>query len=152
MVTVPVAGVMAEAAELMADDGMLVFFAGVPNGTLAPLDLSRVYLHGAQFTGTSGSALEDQAVVIRKAQQGALSPGRSVAAVGGLDAAVDGMEAMMASRFPGKIVIFPQVRGLPLTGLPELAARDPEVGARLGPGHTWTAAAERALLERYATP
>ena len=33
----------------------------VPNGTFAPLDLSDVYLHNAQFTGTSGSTLDDQA-------------------------------------------------------------------------------------------
>ena len=39
-----------------------MIFAGVPNGTLVPLDLSKVYLHNAQYTGTSGSALADQAM------------------------------------------------------------------------------------------
>jgi threonine dehydrogenase-like Zn-dependent dehydrogenase len=152
VVTVPVAAVMADAAALLADDGMLVFFAGVPNGTFAPLELGHVYLGNAQFTGTSGSALADQAVVIRKAQEGALSPNRSVGAIGGLDAAVDGMTAMMEGRFPGKIVIFPQVRGLPLTGLRELAERDPDLARHLGPGGTWSTEAERALIERYGSP
>ncbi|HWO26557.1 MAG TPA: alcohol dehydrogenase catalytic domain-containing protein [Kofleriaceae bacterium] len=152
VVSVPVADVMADAATHMAVDGMLVLFAGVPNGTYAPLDLAKVYLHGAQYTGTSGSALADQAVVIGKTLDGQLSPARSVGAVGGLEAAVEGMRAMMDGRFAGKILIFPQVRGLPLTGIEELAKTQPEIAAKLGPSGEWTAAAEAALLERYWQP
>jgi len=124
----------------------------VPNGTYAPLDLAKVYLHGAQYTGTSGSAMADQAIVIDKALGGQLSPARSVGAVGGLEAALDGMRAMMDGRFAGKILIFPQLRGLPLMSLDELARADPEIAARLGPDHTWSADAEAVLVERYWTP
>jgi threonine dehydrogenase-like Zn-dependent dehydrogenase len=152
IVSVPVGEVMAEAARHMAPDGMLVLFAGVPNGTYAPLDLGKVYLHGAQYTGTSGSALDDQAVVIGKTLAGSLSPARSVGAVGGLEAAVEGMRAMIDGRFSGKVLIFPQVRGLPLTALDDLAKTDPEVAARLGPDNVWTSEAEAALLERYWRP
>jgi len=152
IISVPVGEVMAEAATHMAVDGMLVLFAGVANGTYAPLDLAKVYLHGAQYTGTSGSALADQAVVIDKTLGGSLSPARSVGAVGGLEAALDGMRAMIDGRFSGKVLIFPQVRGLPLTAVEDLAHIAPEVAARLGPGGVWTAAAEAALLERYWTP
>lgn len=152
IVSVPVAEVMADAAAHMAPDGMLVLFAGVPNGTYAPLDLASVYLHGAQYTGTSGSALADQAIVIDKALGGRLSPARSVGAVGGLEAAVEGMRAMMDGRFAGKILIFPQIRGLALTSVDDLAERDPEIAARLGPDRTWNAEAEAILLERYWTP
>ena len=73
VVSVPIASVMAEAATLMNPNGMLVFFAGVPNGTLAPLDFSPVYLHNAQFTGTSGLTIEDQAQVMSGALDGSLS-------------------------------------------------------------------------------
>lgn len=149
IVSVPIAEVMAMAATHMAVDGMLVFFAGVPNGTYAPLDLGKVYLHGAQFTGTSGSALPDQGVVIEKTVQRRLSPARSVGAVGGMEAAVEAVRAMMDGRFPGKILIFPQATGLPLTGLDELARTEPEIASRLGPGGVWTAAAEAALLDKY---
>lgn len=152
IISVPVGEVMAEAATYMARDGMLVLFAGVPNGTYAPLDLAKVYLDGAQYTGTSGSALADQAIVIDKTLGGSLSPARSVGAVGGLDAAVEGMRAMIDGRFSGKVLIFPQVRGLPLTAVDDLAKTEPEVAALLGPGGVWTAAAEAALLERYWTP
>lgn len=67
VVSVPVASLMAESATLMNPDGMLVLFAGVPNGTMAPLDLSAVYLHNAQYTGTSGLTIEDQATVMARA-------------------------------------------------------------------------------------
>jgi threonine dehydrogenase-like Zn-dependent dehydrogenase len=152
IVSVPVGALMAEAAELMGPDGMLVLFAGVPNGTLAPLNLSDVYLHNAQFTGTSGSRLSDQALVIEKTIAGALSPNRSVAAVGGIEAAHDGIRAMMEGRYAGKIVIFPQLSGLPLTGVAELKERFADVAAKLGPGDVWTPAAEEALIERFWRP
>jgi threonine dehydrogenase-like Zn-dependent dehydrogenase len=74
-------------ALLMTPNGMLVFFAGVPNGTLAPLDFSPVYLQNAQFTGTSGLTIEDQAQVMHSALHGLLSPASIVAAVAGMNAA-----------------------------------------------------------------
>ena len=149
VVSVPVASLMAEAATVMSRDGMLVLFAGVPNGTLAPLDLSDVYLHNAQYTGTSGLTLQDQRQVMERALAGDLSPGRSVAAIGGMNAAREGVQAMMEGRYAGKIVIFPQIHDLPLLGLDELQERVPEIGARLGPGNVWTREAEASLIETY---
>lgn len=149
VVSVPHAGVMTEAATLMNPNGMLVFFAGVPNGTMAPLDLSAVYLNNAQFTGTSGLTLDDQRMVMERALDGSLSPGRSVAAIGGMNAAQDGIEAMMDGRYPGKIVIFPQIPDLPLLGLDDLATELPEIAEYLGEGNVWTVAAEEALIETY---
>jgi L-sorbose 1-phosphate reductase len=152
IVSVPAAALMAEAGSVMGPDGMLVLFAGVPNGTYAPLNVSDVYLHNAQFTGTSGSRLSDQQLVIQKTVAGELSPNRSVAAVGGIEAAQDGLRALMEGHYPGKVVIFPQISGLPLTGLPELRERYPDVAARLGPGDVWTPEAEQALIERFWKP
>ena len=150
VVTVPVASVMASAAELMSADGMLVFFAGVANGTTGPLDMSRVYLSNAQYTGTSGSTLDDQALVLDKTAQGDLSPDLNLAAVGGIEAGRDGVQAMLDGRFAGKIVIFPQAAGLPLLGLDELAREYPQIGSALGPQGQWTSEAEQRLLEAYA--
>ncbi|GJM40935.1 MAG: hypothetical protein DHS20C20_12170 [Ardenticatenaceae bacterium] len=149
VVCVPVAPLMTEAGTYMAPDGMLVLFAGVPNGTMSALDMSAVYLNNAQFTGTSGSALSDQATVIAKTVSGDLSPNRSVAAVGGMEAARDGVEAMMEGRYPGKVVIFPQISGLPLMSLAELKETYPEIAEQLGEGDVWTAEAEAALVEAF---
>ena len=149
MVSVPVASVMADAARLMSPDGMLVFFAGIAIGTMGALDMSRVYLDNAQFTGTSGSAIDDQALVLEKATTGKLSPALNVAAIGGIEAARDGVQAMLDGRFAGKIVIFPQVSGVPLLGLDRLADELPEVAAELGSRGEWTRAAERRLIETH---
>jgi len=149
VVTVPHGGLMADAADLMASDGMLVLFAGVPNGTMAPLDLSPVYLDNAQLTGTSGSSVDDQRAVLDKAVAGTLSPDRSLAAVGGIEAGQDGIQAMVDGRFAGKIMIFPQLTGLPLTGLDDLAAEHPDIREAMVDGHLWTNEAEDLLLQKF---
>jgi D-arabinose 1-dehydrogenase-like Zn-dependent alcohol dehydrogenase len=149
VVTAPSARAVIAAAEAMAPDGMLVLFAGVPVGTRALLDLSPVFLHGAQYTGTSGSHIADQALVVEKSIEGLLEPRRALAAVGGMEAAQDALGALIEGRFPGKIVIFPALRNLPLTGLPDLTTTEPEVGAALDAGGAWTIEAEAALFARH---
>ena len=149
VVSVPVASIMAEAATATNANGMLVFFAGVPNGTYAPMDMSDVYLNDAQFTGTSGLTLDDQRLVMDRALEGTLSPGRLVAAIGGMNVAPEAMEAVMDGRYPGKIVIFPQIPDLPLLGLDELAEELPDVGAKLDEDGFWTNEAEVVLIEKY---
>lgn len=148
VVTVPVAPVMSDAAALLGPNGMLVLFAGIANGSLGPLNISDVYLHNAQFTGTSGSSIEDQRMVIDKAIAGTLSPAMSLAAVGGIEAGQAGVQAMLDGDFAGKIMIFPQLEGLPLQGLDDLARANPEIGALMADGK-WTPAAEKLLFETY---
>src|SRR5438034_2084445 len=152
IVTAPTAAAVTQAARLLAGDGMLVLFAGLPVGTRAALDLSRVFLHGAQYTGTSGSRIADQTLVVGKTLAGDLSPANAVAAVGGIEAAADGLRSLVEGRFAGKIVIFPQLRDLALTSLEDLAARDPELAAALGPGGTWTSEAEAVLFAKHLEP
>jgi hypothetical protein len=59
---------------------------------------------------------------------------------------------MMEGRFAGKIVIFPQITGLPLTGVTELKEAYPEVAAELKAGQIWTPEAEQVLIERFWQP
>lgn len=149
VVCVPVAEIMAEADTLMNQNGMLVFFAGVPNGTMAPLNLSNVYMNNAQFTGTSGLTLQDQSLVMQLAEMGNLSPGCSVGAIGGMNVAKEGIQAMIDGRYSGKIIIFPQIPNLPLTGLTELKEKLPKIAAKLDPGDMWTIEAEKLLFETF---
>ncbi|MEH0022633.1 MAG: alcohol dehydrogenase catalytic domain-containing protein [Desulfobacter sp.] len=149
VVCVPNADIMAESAGFMKPDGMLVLFAGVPNGTLAPLDFSSVYLNNAQYTGTSGLTIDDQTIVMENALEGNIAPAVCVAAIGGMKVAKKGIEAMIDARYPGKILIFPLLEDLPLLGLDELAQNIPEVYSKLGAGNTWTIEAEKALFEQF---
>lgn len=127
VVSVPIAGVMAEADTLMNPDGMLVFFAGVP---------------------TSGLTIDDQQQVVDLADHGLLSPESIVGAVGGMREAKEGLRALVEGRYSGKVIIYPQIRDLPLTGLGELKETMPDVAEKLGPGDMWTNEAEKALLEK----
>ncbi len=147
IVSVPVAALMEEGDSVMKPDGMLVLFAGVGIGTMGCVKLSNVYLSNAQYTGTSGLTLNDQATVMERRLSGTLSPGRSVAAVGGLEAAQDAYQAIIDGKFAGKIVIFPQIHNLPLTGLQELRERLPQVAEKLGEDNMWTNEAEEVLIE-----
>lgn len=149
VVTAPSARAVVAAAEAMAPDGMLVLFAGVPVGTRASLDLSPVFLSGAQYTGTSGSRIADQALVVAKSLAGELEPRRALAAVGGMEAAQEALRALVEGRFPGKIVIFPALRDLPLTPLTELGRTHPEVAAALDGDGSWTTEAEARLFARH---
>ena len=59
---------------------------------------------------------------------------------------MDGLRAVAAGRFPGKVVIYPQIPPLPLTPLSDLKDVLPDVHARLEDGRIWSVEAERALL------
>ncbi len=148
VVSVPVAALMEEGDTVMKPDGMMVLFAGVVNGTMGVVNLSNVYLSNAQYTGTSGLTIDDQASVMARRVAGTLSPGRSVAAIGGLETAVEAIESVIEGKYPGKVVIFPQIHNLPLMGLKELKERMPEVAAKLGEDLMWTNEAEVALIEK----
>lgn len=152
VVTAPSARAVVAAAGAMVADGMLVLFAGVPVGTRATLDLSPVFLTGAQYTGTSGSRIADQALVVEKSLAGQLEPRRALAAVGGMEAAQDALRALVEGRFAGKIVIFPALRGLPLTPLSELGRTHPEVSSALDADGSWTTEAEARLFARHLAP
>ncbi len=149
VVLVPVAPLAVESAQYIAPGGVINFFAGMPRGTMAAVDLSPVALDNVRFTGTSGSRPPDLEATLHMTEAGELSPNRSVGAIGGIEAAHEGMKAVQEGTVPGKIVIYPQIEGLPLTRLDELHERLPEVAAKLGPGNIWTNEAEIALLAHF---
>ena len=152
VVCVPVGPLMQSSFELLGPDGMFVLFAGVPIGVTISIDISDIFMNNQQLTGTSGSGLDDQKMVIEKTVENQLSPILSVAAVGGMDAALDGLEAMMSGKYPGKVVIFPQITDFPLVGLDELTEKFPEIGKKLGKHNSWTYEAEKALIEKFWKP
>ena len=69
-----------------------------------------------------------------------------VAAIAGLEGVADGLRAVADGEFAGKIVIYPQIKPLPVTPLSELAEKLPTVYAKLGEGEIWTNEAEAELL------
>ncbi|PWH13578.1 MAG: alcohol dehydrogenase [Ardenticatenia bacterium] len=146
IVLVPVPDVIADAAHYLAPRGVMNVFAGVQRGTMVNLDLAELFARDARVIGHSASDIEDMQVMLMQVEAGELDTNRSLAAVGSLEAARDGMQAVIDTRFPGKIVIFPNIKPLPLTPLPELKEKMPSVYARLKDGREWTREAEEEFL------
>ncbi len=146
---VPSPSLVAGAVAQAGNRAVINVFAGIAVDVNADLDLNAYIEKDCYLVGTSGSVLEDMKTVLARAEEGRLDTNLSVAAVGGLEAAVPGLRAVEERKVGGKIVIYPACHGLGLTSLDELRGRLPEVGALLRDG-VWSHEAERALLERYA--
>lgn len=147
VVLVPDIAAIEQGWPLLGENGVLNVFAGVARGTMAQLDIADVARKNVRVVGTSGSAIADMRAVLEKSASGELDTQASLAAIGGLGAFRDGLEAVKGSRFPGKTVIFLHVDDLPLVPLTELGSVRPQVAEALRPGALWSRAAEDLLLE-----
>jgi threonine dehydrogenase-like Zn-dependent dehydrogenase len=130
---------------LLTDGGVLNLFAGIPKGQKAPLDLTPLASRHMRVVGSSGSTMDDIAECLRLVAEGALPARKVIGAIAGLNALPEALQAVQSHRYPGKVVVFPQLPNLPLIGLTELHERLPEVAAHLEAGRYWTRDAERAL-------
>jgi threonine dehydrogenase-like Zn-dependent dehydrogenase len=146
VVMVPYIDAIEHSFPFLAQDGVLNVFAGVARGTTATLDMNDIVTKNVRIVGTTGSTIADMRTTRDKMEQGNLDTGASLAAIGGLNAFRDGLEAVQGGKFPGKTVIFPQIEDLPLTPLSELANVRPNVAAKLKDGKFWTNEAEEELL------
>lgn len=146
VVLAPAPAVISDAATYLAARGIMNIFAGVGRGTMAKLNLSDIYLKSVRIFGHSSSTIADLRLMLQQAESGELSPNRSVAAIGSLAAARDGLRALKDTVFPGKVVIFPNIKEMPLTALPDLKDKLPSVYAKLKDGREWTVEAEREFL------
>lgn len=146
---VPAPALVAQAVEQAGPRAIINIFAGIPATVTHPIDLDAYIAKRAYFIGTSGSTVEDMRIVLKKVTDRTLDTNLSVAAVSGLDGAIDGIRAVEKQTIAGKIIVYPSCRGLPLTTLQELAARYPHIGAKLR-NDAWTREAEEALLAQFA--
>jgi L-sorbose 1-phosphate reductase len=146
IILAPIPAVIAEAALYLAPGGVMNVFAGLNRGAMASLDLSDVYLKNVRVIGHSASTIDDLRLMLDQAECGQLSPNRSVAAVGSLSAAYDGLVSVRDTTFPGKVVIFPQIKEFPLTAITDLKDKLPSVYAKLKDGREWTVEAEEEFL------
>jgi threonine dehydrogenase-like Zn-dependent dehydrogenase len=146
VVLAPVPAVIADAAAYLARRGVMNIFAGVARGTVADLDLSDTYLKDTRIIGHSGSTIDDLRLMLTQTESGTLAPNRSVAAIGSLGAARDGLQAVQDAVYPGKVIIYPHIKEMPLTAVPDLKDALPTVHAKLKDGREWTAEAEREFL------
>ena len=86
-----------------------------------------------------------------KTLAGELEPRRALAAVGGMETAAEALQALVDGRFPGKIVVFPQLTGLPLTAVCASSPTIRRSGRSSAPTGRGRRAAEQAAV-RPARP
>ncbi len=141
----PVPAIVADSIHKCSDNGIINIFAGIPATVSGQIDLNTYISKHLYFIGTSGSVLEDMKTVLAKVNDAALDTNLSVAAICGLDGAVEGIRAVENRLIAGKIIVYPSVEGLGLVRLEELAEKMPQVAAELSDG-LWTKKAEEKLL------
>ena len=148
IVMVPVPSLVADAVQQSGPHGIINIFAGIPADVHVDVDLNAYLQKKLYFIGTSGSTLEDMKAVLAKMERQTLDTNLSVAAICGLEGALDGIRAIEERLVSGKIIVYPSCRGLALTKLEGIGEQFPEVTKLLDCG-MWTRQAERALLARY---
>lgn len=137
----PVPALVVQSVAAAAPKGIINIFAGIPANVSAEIDLDSYIQKQLYFIGTSGSTLDDMKLVLSKVVSRKLDTNLSVAAVSGLDGAIDGIRAVEKNTMPGKIIVYPSCKGLKLTPLTELAGKLP-----LQEGQ-WNKQAEEALVQ-----
>jgi threonine dehydrogenase-like Zn-dependent dehydrogenase len=140
----PIPALVAEAVATAARRAIVNVFAGIAADKTAAIDLDAYVDKQLYFVGTSGGEMKDTRRVLAKVTAGELDTNLSVAAVSGLEGAIDGIRAAEKSLIPGKIVVYPSCRGLELTPLGELGG---DVALDRG---RWSLEAEAALLKKFA--
>ena len=138
----PVPALVVASVASAAKRAIINIFAGIAATVTADLDLDTYIAKQLYFIGTSGSTLDDMKLVLAKVLARQLDTNLSVAAVSGLDGAIDGIRAVEKNLVPGKILVYPSCRGLKVTPLTELGGKLP-----LQDG-CWNKQAEEALLKQ----
>jgi threonine dehydrogenase-like Zn-dependent dehydrogenase len=146
VVLAPIPAVISDCATHLASEGVMNIFAGVARGTTAALELSDTFMKQTRIIGHTASTIDDMRLMLKETESGELSTNRSVAAIGSLEAARDGMQALKDTTYPGKVVIYPNIKYMPLTSLTDLKAKMPTVYAKLKNGREWTVEAEEEFL------
>ncbi len=150
VVLAPVPALVSQAVRWAADNAFVNVFAGIIIGKTAQIPLDAL-CRGVKIIGCSGSRIQDLRRVLELVEAGKLDTNRSVAAIGGLDAAHDGLQAVQGAKYPGKTVIYTQIPELPLTPLEDIPGRIPALKDKLSAEGGWTKEAEKALLEMYVS-
>jgi threonine dehydrogenase-like Zn-dependent dehydrogenase len=142
----PIPDLVSDSVRSAAPGGIINIFAGIPATVTAEIDLDTYIRKQLYFIGTSGSVLADMQRVLARVESGRLDTNVCVAAVTGLDGAVEGIRAVENRVIPGKIVVYPACKGLKLTGLEDLSTQYPKVAECLTGGR-WSRQAEKILLQ-----
>ncbi len=136
-----------QVTEYLNKGALVNLFAGIPAGETALLPIHDIVEHAVRFTGSSGSTFDDMVDTLQSATAGEFKPQFALAAIGGMNALQEGLEAVANGRFPGKIAILPGCPNLPLTALGDLGTLDSRLPGTLDTDGCYTKETEKMLEE-----
>jgi threonine dehydrogenase-like Zn-dependent dehydrogenase len=111
IVALGIKAVQEKSFDYLGVGGVTNFFGGVrADDRMIQVDARRIHYDSIAVVGSSGSDPSDIVETLELLAARKIQPGNYVAAVGGLDAARDLIEAVRAQRLEGKGVIYPSVR------------------------------------------
>jgi hypothetical protein len=145
---IPMPELVSKSVPASAEKGIINIFAGIASNVFAGIDMNAYIKKKLYFIGTSGSTIGDMKTVLNRVETGKLDTNTSVAAISGMEGALDGIRAVENRSIAGKIIVYPACKGLGLITLEELSEKMPDVFAQLRNG-LWTKKAEQKLLEKY---
>lgn len=145
---VPAADLVASSVRSSAEHGIINIFAGIAETVSGQIDLNTYIDKKLYFVGTSGSTIDEMKAVLTKVESGRFNTNSVVAAVCGLEAAIEGIQAVENRSIAGKIIVYPACKGLELVELKKLGERLPQVAEKVDEG-LWNKKAEETLLETY---
>jgi len=142
----PVPELAASSVHSSAEYGIINIFAGIAGTVYGQIDFNTYIDKKLYLTGTSGSTIDDMKAVLKKVESGRLDTDSVVAAVCGLEGAIEGIRAVEKRSITGKIIVYPACKGLELIELKKLGERLPQAAEKLDDG-LWNKKAEETLLK-----
>ena len=141
---VPAPPLIEQAVSLSSPGAIINAFAGFAIGTTAAIDVNTLVANRLYMVGTSGSRICDMITVLRRLEAGTVDTNISLDAICGIAGVPDAIESVNNRTSQGKIMVYPQLKDLPLMRLVEIKDHLPQVAALMDGG--WTKQAETELL------
>lgn len=119
-------GAVIEAAQhLLARNGVLNLFAGLPAGS-PPIGIDERFVHYQEITitGSSGGGPWDVQEALRMMADGSIDASGHIAHVGDLDHAPELLDMAREGRLEGKAIVYPHRRGDTILNVPRWGAGD----------------------------
>lgn len=151
----PVAALVEQGDDILANDGCLNFFSGPTDHKFkVPFNFYNVHYESTHIVGTSGGSTGDMVESLELSSEGRINPSYMVTHIGGIDAAPETI--LNLPHIPGgKKVIYPHIE-LPLTAIADFGklAAESELFAGLHAicskkNDLWCEEAESFLLDYY---
>ena len=148
VISAPGTEVVNNAVPFLRKDGMIVLFSGTKYGSYANLPLGYVASFGARINASSGTSVENEKAVLNKIENNQCDLNMNVMAIAGFNSIKKAILEVKKGRYPGKVIIYPQIDDLPIVEIEEIREFDKALYKALVQGE-WSKQAERVLYIKY---